>query len=158
MGVFASLIDRSISGSFSSNASSVDTYAFFYCTKLSEARFPAALTIGTYAFYNCTNLTSVYFPVVESIDDYAFRYVGLVNVSLPNVTSIGDHAFQDCSNLETITVGTRWTTSVCALGKNAFKGCSMLSTIYVPSSLVDSYKSASSWSDYTGMIKAAPKE
>lgn len=112
MSVLASIIDRSISGSFSSNASSVGAYTFYFCSKLSS-------------------------------------------VSLPNATYIGDSVFVGCSNLTTISVGTR-RSGVCQLGSNAFNGCTNLTNIYVPASLVNSYKSATNWSNYADKIKATP--
>ena len=94
-----------------------------------------ATSIGNYAFYSCSNLTEA---------------------SFPNATSIGQNAFQSCSNLTTIYVGTN-TSTVCTLSNtNAFTNCTNLANIYVPASLVDSYKSATNWSNYASKIKAAP--
>ena len=136
MGVLTSIIDRSISGSFSSDLFfNVRASAFSYCTSLTEASFPNATSIGNYAFYSCKSLTSVTFPLV---------------------TSIGNSAFQNCSSLTTIYVGTESDT-VCTLSNtNAFNNCTNLTNIYVPASLVNSYKTATNWSNYADKIKAAP--
>lgn len=92
-------------------------------------------SIGTGAFHSCSTLTSA---------------------SFPNVTSIGDSAFYQCSNLTTIYVGTN-TSTVCTLSSTiAFYKCTNLTNIYVPANLVDSYKSATNWSNYASKIKAAP--
>ena len=113
MGVLASIVDKSISGSFESEV----------------------FKVGRNAFYKCSDLTSV---------------------SFPNVTNIDIAAFLSCSNLTTIYVGTN-TSTVCTLSNtNAFSNCTNLTNIYVPASLVDSYKSATNWSNYADKIKAAP--
>ena len=136
MGVLTSIIDGSISGSFSSDIFfNIRDGAFFFCSKLTSVSFPNVTSIGISAFYSCSNLTSV---------------------SFPNATSIGDSAFYDCRGLTTIYVGTN-TSTVCTLSNtNAFFNCTNLTNIYVPSSLVDSYKSATNWSNYASKIKATP--
>ena len=92
-----------------------------------------------------------------SVGNYAFNSCSsLAEVSFPNATSIGNYAFYQCSSLTTIYVGIN-TSTVCTLANtNAFKGCTKLTNIYVPSSLVDNYKSATNWSSYASKIKAAP--
>ena len=113
MGVLTSIVDRSISGSFSSNV----------------------FSIGNSAFNVCSSLTSV---------------------SFPKATSIGYGTFRGCSSLTTIYVGTD-TSTVCTLSStNAFDNCTNLTNIYVPSSLVDRYKSATNWSRFASKIKATP--
>ena len=131
MGV-ASILDRSISGSFTSNVFNIRSFTFINCAGLTSVSFPQCYSIGKYAFSTCTSLTSV---------------------SFPNATSIGEYAFSGCTSLTTIYVGTNLST-VCILGINAFNGCAKLTSIYVPSSLVNSYKSATNWSDYASIIKA----
>ena len=72
------------------------------------------------------------------------------------VKLIDNYAFYGCSNLTTIYVGTN-TSTVCTLSNtNAFNRCTSLTNIYVPASLVNSYKSATNWSNYADKIKAAP--
>lgn len=135
MGVLSSIIDRSISGSFSSNAIRVGTYSFQDCTGLSSVSFPNAVHVGGYAFYACTGLSSA---------------------SFPDVMKIYTCAFEDCSSLTTVYIGTG-ISSVCTLADStAFRNCSNLTNIYVPSSLVDKYKSDTNWSNYADKIKAAP--
>ena len=92
-----------------------------------------------------------------NIRDYAFPSCSsLTKVSFPNATSIGNGVFQYCDKLTTIYVGTN-TSTVCTLSNtSAFNNCTNLTNIYVPSSLVDSYKSATNWSSYASKIKATP--
>ena len=64
MGVLASIVDRSISGSFSSDLFfNVRDGAFRYCSSLTSVSFPNAISIGRVAFYNCTGLTEVSIPL-----------------------------------------------------------------------------------------------
>ena len=134
MSVLSSIIDRSISGSFSSDVFNIGNSAFRGCSSLTSVSFPNVISIGTNAFYNCSGLTSA---------------------SFPNATNIRDSAFYNCSKLTTIYIGTN-TSTVCTLASTyVFNSCPNLTNIYVPSSLVDSYKSATNWSNYAGKIKAA---
>ena len=155
MGVLASIVDRSISGNFSSDLFfNVRDSAFYSCSNLTEVSFPNATSIGNYAFQDCSGLTSVSFPNATSIGDGAFDSCrGLTKVSFPNATSIGSYAFKSCSNLTTIYVGTN-TSTVCTLSStDAFTNCTNLTNIYVPANLVDSYKIATNWSNYADKIK-----
>ena len=103
------------------------------------------------------SIESIKLSSVTSIGQYAFRDCSnLTKLSFPEVTSIGSSAFQSCSKLTTIYVGTN-TSTVCTLSStNAFNDCTNLTNIYVPASLVDSYKSATNWSNYASKIKATP--
>ena len=62
------------------------------------------------------------------------------------VTSIGKNAFNNCTGLTSVTVDA----PDCTLGNGALEGCSKLEAIYVPSDLVDHYKTA--WSAYESII------
>ena len=64
-------------------------------------------TIDKYAFSYCSSLTEITLPdALTTIDNYAFRYCnGLTEVNIPaSVTSIEYYAFADCSNLATVTL------------------------------------------------------
>ena len=157
MGVLASIIDKSISGSFSSEVFKIGRNAFYRCNNLTKVSFPNATGIGSNAFYRCNNLTEVSFPNATGIGFSAFELCSsLTEVSFPVAKSIGNYAFRSCSGLTTIYVGTN-TSTVCTLSNtNAFNNCTNLTNIYVPASLVDSYKSATNWSNYASKIKATP--
>ena len=68
--------------------------------------------------------------------------------------ALGQNAFYNCSKLTTLYIGTE-TDTVCTLSSTSAIP-SNVTKIYVPSSLVDSYKSATNWSSYASKIKAAP--
>ena len=60
MGVLASIIDKSISGSFSSEVFKIGDYAFNDCSSLTEVSFSNATSIGYSAFSSCSSLTTIY--------------------------------------------------------------------------------------------------
>ena len=135
-------------------ATIIDYQAFAVCKSLTSIDSPLATSIGKQAFADCSSLTSVSFPVATSIGQYAFESCSsLTEVSFPKATSIEGYAFYNCSNLTTIYVG-KESDTVCTLSNtNAFNNCTNLANIYVPESLVDSYKSATNWSNYADKIK-----
>lgn len=150
-------LDRTIRNVHLSNVTSIGNNAFQECRKLTDASFPNVISIGADAFQNCLSLTNTSFPNVTGMGSYAFgSCVKLIDISFPNVTSINTYAFYGCYSLITIYVGTEASTVCTLLGTNAFNFTPSLTNIYVPASLVDSYKSATNWSDLADKIKAAP--
>ena len=88
------------------------------------------------------------------IKNYAFdSCTGLSNITLPsNVAYIGTQAFYNCSNLKVVLCKS---TTIPTIGGGEFCGCSNDLKIYVPSELIDSYKSADEWKDYADYIFAS---
>ena len=118
---------RTISGDIFGNATSIESYAFYYCSNLTTASFPNARSIGNYAFYNCTSLTTVSFPSATSIGGYAFRSCSsLTTVSLPSVTSTGNSAFANCINLTTASFP-----NATYIGGYTFRSCHNLLSLYL---------------------------
>lgn len=68
-----------------------------------------------------------------------------------NASSIGDNAFTNTLDLDL----TIYATTPPALGNNVFSGVSSL-TIKVPANSVNTYKTASGWSNYASHIEAIP--
>ena len=157
-------------------ATYVGEYAFSYCTSLTQVSLPVCSSIYGRAFTECYSLSQMNLPMCRIIDDYAFRdcisltqmslpmcsYIGgyafrdctsLTQMSLPMCSYIGRYAFVYCSSLSIITIGY---SSVCSLADyNAFNNTLITSgtgSIYVPASLVDAYKSAQNWSNYSSQI------
>ena len=83
-------------------------------------------------------------PSGQPWKDYRSSITSVVIES--GVTSIGKNAFNNCTGLTSATVDA----PDCTLGNGAFEGCSNLKAIYVPSDLVDHYKTA--WSAYASII------
>lgn len=107
-------------------------------------------------FYNCKSLESVNLPKLT----YAYRgmFYGcskLASLSLPCCNNIGVQAFMNASKLTSLTLGAN---SVATLqNSNAFTNTPIANGtgyIYVPSDLVESYKTANNWSTYANQIVA----
>lgn len=114
------------------NAVVLPQYIFAKRAKLSSIDWPSTITtIGDYAFQDCKGLTIVDIP--------------------PNITGLGTYSFTGCNNLKTIVLRSltliTWKT-------NCFPSASSVDNIYVPSSLVDSYKTATGWKSYANKISS----
>ena len=107
---------------------SIDWYAFEYCSGLTSINIPNSVTeIGWQAFLGCNNLTSVTFG--------------------DSLTTIGAKAFMDCSALEEIHSGAQVAP---ALGYDVFLRVPGDIPVYVPCHSTDSY--ASGWGSYFSNI------
>ncbi|MBQ8614387.1 MAG: leucine-rich repeat protein [Ruminiclostridium sp.] len=98
-------------------------------------------SIGSFAFSDCTKLTSVIIPdSVTSIGYNAFnKCSGITSITIPNsVISIEDFAFDCCSNLKSITIGN----SVKSIGYGVFQSCHNLTSITIPDSVTSIGESA----------------
>ena len=131
--------------------------AFNNCSVLVSAYFSIASVIQTSAFRNCYTLRDASFPNVAVISDSAFMSCrGLSTISFPNLTSIGNGVFYWCSKLESLYL---LASSVASLntGTYTFAGTPIINSsylgyygsIYVPSSLYETYISATNWAAYS---------
>ena len=129
--------------------------AFYDYEKLTSVTIPASVeSIGVEAFYNCA-MTTVNFPSdseLKTIGTSAFfGCENLTTITLPNkLETIGESAFYRCTNLSKVNM---LPTTPPTLGANAFTYCNDLEIIYVPPTTETSYKAATNWSDYAGIIK-----
>ena len=136
------------------NCTEVRFSAFYGCISLSQVSLPMCSSIGANAFYYCTSLSQVSLPMCSYISNNAFQYCSsLSQVSLPVCSYLGGSVFQNCSSLSIITIGY---SSVCNLRySDAFSRTqitTLTGSIYVPTSLVDAYKSAANWSYFSTQI------
>lgn len=130
-----SLIDRTISGTYVNNTVTI---------------------IGRYGLAGCTKLTSVVLPAVRTTDGNSMNGCsGLTKADFSNLQTIRYSTFYSNKKLVTLIIRTQ---AVAHLEKtSAFKDTPIASGtgyIYVPSALVDSYKSATNWSTYADQIRA----
>ena len=158
------------------SVTTIGKYAFWSCTSLTSVTIGNNVTtIGELAFCDCTSLTSVNIPdSVTTIQRHAFMdCTSLTSVTIPDsVTTIEYEAFRDCDSLTSVNIGN----SVTSIGNEAFENCYSLTSvyckattppalggyvfdtngsgrkIYVPAGSVESYKSASRWSEYKSAI------
>ena len=130
---------------------------FYHCWNVSSVTLSDSVTtIGEEAFMQCSSLSSITFSnSILSIGDYAFDgCTKLSNIEIGSgITSLGDGVFYDCNNLTSVTITA---TTPPTLGTDAFKYTKSTLKIYVPTASVNTYKSASGWSNYSGKIQAIP--
>lgn len=158
------------------NCKKVDGYAFNNCKSLVTANLSLCERLGGAAFNNCSLLSNVNLQNCTYIDDNAFyrcsalSYIDLPNCSamaggifnycnslvtakLPVCISINGGAFANCTKLTQV-----YLNSVSIVTKlnydNIFSRCSNLTSVYVPSSLVDAFKTAQYWSSMSTKIVA----
>lgn len=132
----------------------IDSNAFYNCQNLLLNSLPSNLTsIEEYAFYGCSKITVSSIPQgVRIIASQSFRDCKAITEMTfeGDITYIYTYAFYDCTKLTKLSFPNN--TSVPTLAKiNAFQNCP-LETIEVPSELVDSWKSATNWSNYADVI------
>lgn len=155
-------------------ANNISNYSFCYCYKLRECNIPNVLAIKSYSFYKCFSLKNFDFSNRTLIDTQGLEDSGFGTIVLPNATAIGTHAGSgtrtstiDLYKNITISGGVFGDTyslvhlilrsdTLCPLSAtSAFTNTPIangLGWIYVPSDLVESYKTASNWSTYADQI------
>ena len=108
--------------------------------------------IGVSAFQHCALLESIVIPnSVTSIGYLAFSDChSLESITIPNnVKEIGLAAFQACTSLKEVYCKPSTPPSI---GRRVFELCDKLRRIEVPHKSIDSYKTASGWSEYADKI------
>lgn len=130
-----SLIDRTISGAYVNNTVTIiGRYGLAGCTKLSSVVLPAVQITNANAMLGCSALTKADFSNLQHIQHSTFY---------------GDKKFA------TLIIRTQAVAKLDAT--SAFKDTLIASGkgyIYVPSALVNSYKTATNWSTYADQIRA----
>ena len=136
--------------------STITENAFSNCSSLTTVNFPAVTKIHASAFRNCSSLTTVNFPAVTNIDNVAFNNCSaLTTANFPAVTNIDNAVFNNCSALTALIL--RSETMAVLKYTNVFNGTPIYSGtgyIYVPAALIDSYKTATNWTQYADQFRA----
>ena len=157
---------------------SIGDYALYSCTKLTSVDFPNVTSVGSFAFNGCSALTTVNLPLVEEMGTYAFySNRALESIHIPLVRELGKSTFYGCTKLGSIDLS-----AATSIDTKAFYNCSVLETvilrsetmcemldtnvfdntpisdgtgyIYVPSAIVETYRSGTNWSVYADQIRA----
>ena len=142
------------------NCEYIGNNAFLWCSYLTSIDFlPKCSYIGPQAFGSALSISTINLPECEYIDRYAFSgCISLGKVYLSKCSYLGFGAFSSCSVLSEITI---YTSSVCTLdGIDVFAKTPIISgsgSIYVPTSLVDAYKSANGWTNFASIIFPIPE-
>ena len=129
-----------------------------YCNILQKAVVGNGVTsIGSYAFSYCYSLASVTIPdSVTSIGSNAFRYCySLASVTIPDsVTSIGNDAFYYCYGVKEYHL--KPISPPTLSNASAFSSISSDCIIFVPKGSLESYKTATNWSEYADQMQEEP--
>lgn len=108
-------------------------YRTFYCSGIEYARFQgnSIKEISRGSFEGASFLKSIYLPSsVTFIDQSAFygcASLTTVDIPSPDLTYIGDSAFYQCRKLNSITIAS---TKLAYIGANAFYQCNDLTDVY----------------------------
>lgn len=110
------------------NVTSLDEYAFYYCTKLANVDLSKSLTKidGYETFKYTTALKHIDLKNVKELTGwYTFQQSGLEDVDLSNVESVdGVQVFGSCYDLKTVYIGKNTNlSSRLGIGCNCFAGC-----------------------------------
>lgn len=143
------------------------------CSSLTEITIPPSVeSVNILNFSGCTNLKTITHSVKDCEGINFEGCKSLTSITLPEFrighTEIPYNAFRDCSSLTSLTIPD----GITSINGEAFSGCTNLNsltiksntpptlfgslcysgTIYVPSSAVNTYKTADGWKDYTDQI------
>lgn len=124
----------------------IGRYGFNSWTELQSLNIPNVTSIGQFTFENCTSITEILLPNLNgAVYDGTFKTCTNLNkVDLGFCTSIRYRAFENCAAIKTVIF--RNETLVPNSGTNTF-GNSTGIAVYVPAALIESYKTATNWSN-----------
>lgn len=147
------------------NVNIIENYGFERCESLPTINLPKAQILGYGSFMSCNALTTINTPKAIEIQDSTFSNCTSLNkVDLPSCISLGstnytnnNRVFYNCTSLDTLIL--RSPKKCAMMGNNSdmfyntpiAKGTGY---IYVPSALLNSYKTDSSWSTYSNQFRA----
>ena len=125
-------------------------WAFGECgmTVINDTMFPEVTKTTGRCFWYSPELTRITFPKVVECSEICYYCNKLVYADFPSLTKFAEPPFRDCP-LETLILRSP---TVCTLG--GALGNKGTCYIYVPKALVNSYKSATNWSQYANQIRA----
>ena len=165
---------------FSNEITDITSYCFESCYKLNNiGDFSNVKTLLNYSFSACCCLNNIDLSNITRINSYALQHCGIGTVVLPKCTNLyeyisrgvristidlykpvtlGANNFRDSYSLSHLILRSD---SLCALtSMSAFTNTPIaegLGWIYVPTDLVDTYKTASNWSTYADQIVSIDK-
>lgn len=137
------------------SVTTIGEQAFWYCPieSIDDSNFPSLTTIGNKAFEYCSEIRKVEHSLISTIGESVFTAcTKLEEVDLKATVSIGNSAFKTAKNLKILILRSNTVCELLGTTTNTFYSTPYL---YVPSALVESYKTATNWSDFpTGYIRA----
>lgn len=140
------------------NCENVGLQTFYSNQQLTQVNLPECVSLGVSAFAECIRLQTISLPKCEYIGSNCFQgafqsnTTGYnININLPVCSYIGDCAFWWTKRSLTLTLGYDGVVNLPNDTGHTFSTTTVRS-IYVPASLVDAYKSAPIWSQYSNRI------
>ena len=136
------------------NAEKVEAYAF-YCSIASKYNLPNVGIVQNWSFADNENLTEIKLPKLYSISTAAFfECIHLTKLDIGSqgirvdMEITGNNITNECPVLETMIL--RWDNCPILSNARAFRGPIEAGTgyIYVPSALIEEYRSTTNWSKY----------
>lgn len=126
-------------------------------TKLVTVNLPLVTSLGSYAFYQCSGLVTVTLPKLTSVSTQTFYSCAkLQHADCGQLGAMPAQTFNACSSLTELIL--RKTSSICTLANaNAISNSPIgkgTGYIYVPSTLVETYKTATNWSTFVNQFRA----
>lgn len=112
---------------------SLGNNAFRDCSALSSVTFEEGCelsSLGTYVFYGCEKLSAIDLPdTVNTIGQNSFYGTGLTSFVMPSkMTALPNYMFSDCEQFKEIT----WAPGITTIGNYAFRNCTSLTQIDIP--------------------------
>lgn len=153
----AALLGNTMTVLDNSIATSLRTRACQGSTKLVTVNLPNVTSLGGYAFYSCSGLKTIKLPKLVSVSTQVFySNTNLQHADCGQLGNIPAQTFNACAALTELIL--RKTGSICTLSNvNGVKNTPIgngTGYVYVPSALVDSYKTATNWSTFEAQFRA----
>ena len=146
------------------NCSKIGGNCFSYNTSLEEVYFDNLITISgdvssAFCFENCYELTIVHMPKLTEVKAFS-TFAGcskLSKIELPSLQILNKYFFRDCTSLNTFILSGNTVASMTAAATDVFKNTPIIQGtgyVYVPSALLDQYKTATNWAAIADQIRA----
>lgn len=133
--------------------------AFRYCNNIDRIVIPEGVTsFGQYAFESCYALRELKLPEsLTTIGQYAFQNCYSLNsIAIPeNVTNIGTYAFNACGTKEYHLLSLTPPT-LASSASNVFGNRASDCVFYVPAGSLETYQTASNWSNLADSMAEEP--
>lgn len=149
----------SITSFIAPNMTTTSASLFSGCKQLKTAYLPNESEVMALQYFNCESLEEYISPTATWYNSQCFKNclsLKKVDMQSQSAVTIASSAFSGCSSLVTLII--RKTSRIVSLGNaNALKNTPIASGtgyIYVPSALINTYKSDSKWSSFSSQFRA----
>lgn len=140
---------------------------FTNCTALKDVNLPVATKLGANIFDNCTSLETITLPLTTTVTGNFQGCTSLRLVDLPSCTTVGGQSgFINCTSLKTLILRSETMCTLNLYNNGQFMYLAFRETgiangsgyVYVPSALIDSYKTDTNWGRNSSQFRFRPLE